>query len=56
MFKATKILTIAAGLAMGVAAATPALALEQIRPIGPSLEQIRPIRPSLEQIRPIRPS
>ena len=56
MFKATKILTIATGLAMGVAAATPAFALEQIRPIRPSLEQIRPIGPSLEQIRPIRPS
>ena len=46
MFKATKILTLTAGLAMGVAAATPVFALEQIRPIGPSLEQIRPIRPS----------
>lgn len=56
MFKATKILTITAGLAMGVAVATPALALDQIRPIRPSLDQIRPISPSLDQIRPIGPS
>ena len=36
MFKATKILTITAALAMGVAAATPALALENIRPVRPN--------------------
>jgi len=56
MFKASKVLGITTGLAMAVAAATPAFALEQIRPVGPSLEQIRPVRPSLEQIRPVRPN
>ena len=46
MFKATKILTISAALAMGVAEATPAFALENIRPVRPSLENIRPVRPN----------
>ena len=56
MFKATKVLTITASLAMGVAAATPAFAYEQIRPVKPAYEQIRPVKPGYEQIRPVNPA
>lgn len=56
MFNATKFLGLTAGMVMAVAAATPALALDQIRPFGPSaLDQIRPFNPSLDQIRPFKP-
>ena len=56
MFKTTKFLGSTAVVAMAVAAASPAFALDNIRPISPSLENIRPVRPGLEQIRPVRPA
>ena len=56
MFKATKILGITAVLAMATAAAAPAFAYENIRPVKPAYENIRPVKPAYENIRPVNPA
>jgi hypothetical protein len=56
MFKASKVLGITTVLAMAVTAATPAFAMDNIRPVRPSMDNIRPVGPSMDNIRPVRPS
>ena len=46
MFKATKVLGITTVLAMAAAAATPAFAFDNIRPVKPSFDNIRPVKPA----------
>ena len=55
LFKASQFLGLTGGLVLAVTAATPAFALDNIRPVGPALDNIRPVRPSLDNIRPVKP-